>query len=225
MLRKFIFHVVATGEEVILPVTPQRYRVETGQGTQVVNLTQFGDYALAGNPSIFAFTVECMIPAQIYPFALGGASNDPKRTIAFFERMVQEKQIVRFVVSDTLVSREVLVERIEWGEQDGTNDVYATLTLLPYRRLAPAQEAQTLTSSTYIEVQGEPRTGDAPQVTQQSYRIQRGDTLWGICRRFYGDGALAGQLAQYNGVKNPNLIYDGALLDIPDKSLLGGGAG
>ncbi len=43
MLRKFIFHDVASGQEIILPVTPSSYQVETGQGVQVVNLTQFGD--------------------------------------------------------------------------------------------------------------------------------------------------------------------------------------
>ena len=42
MLRKFIFHDVDEGQEVILPVTPQSYQIESGQGIQIVNLTQFG---------------------------------------------------------------------------------------------------------------------------------------------------------------------------------------
>ena len=91
---------------------------------------------------------------------------------------------------------------------------------MPYRRLQ-------LTSSTSIrideEVQGAARTGDAPTVTQQSYTIQSGDTLWGICRTFYGDGTLAYKLADYNGIKNANLIYDGDTLKLPEKSLLTGG--
>ena len=171
MLRKFIFHDVASGQEIILPVTPSSYQVETGQGVQVVNLTQFGDYALAGFPSIYAFTLECMFPAQKYPFLTPGAQPQPNTYITFFERAANEKLVLRFVVSDTLVSREVLVEYIRYGEQDGTNDVYAVLSLMPYRRLQ-------LTSSTSIrideEVQGAARTGDAPTVTQQSYTIQSG---------------------------------------------------
>ena len=91
---------------------------------------------------------------------------------------------------------------------------------MPYRRLQ-------LTSSTSMtvdgEVQGAARTGDAPTVTQQSYTIQSGDTLWGICRKFYGDGTLAYKLADYNGIKNANLIYDGDTLKLPEKSLLTGG--
>lgn len=220
MLRKFIFHDTASGQEVILPVTPSSYQVETGQGAQVVNLTQFGDYALAGFPAIYAFTLSCVFPAQRYPFLTSGAQTDPSFYVSFFERAIHEKLILRFVVSDTLVSREVLVEYIRYGEQDGTNDVYATLSLMPYRRLQ-------LTSSAVMtvdrEVQGAARTGDAPAVTQQSYTIQSGDTLWGICRKFYGDGALAYQLADYNGIQNANLIYDGDTLKLPEKSLLTGG--
>ena len=220
MLRKFIFHDVASGQEIILPVTPSNYQVETGQGVQVVNLTQFGDYALAGFPSIYAFTLECMFPAQKYPFLMPGAQPQPNTYITFFERAANEKLVLRFVVSDTLVSREVLVEYIRYGEQDGTNDVYAVLSLMPYRRLQ-------LTSSTSIrideEVQGAARTGDAPTVTQQSYTIQSGDTLWGICRKFYGDGTLAYKLADYNGIQNANLIYDGDTLKLPEKALLTGG--
>lgn len=218
MLRKFIFHSPADGQEIILPVTPSSYQVETGQGIQVVNLTQFGDYALAGYPSIYAFTLDCMFPAQPYPFMVGGSTPDPNPYIEFFERAVKERQVLRFVVSDTLVSSEVLVESLRYGEQDGTNDVYATLSLMPYRRLQVMSAIST--DNTAAQPQHAARAGTAPSVTQQSYTIKSGDTLWGICRRFYGEGRLAYQLAEFNHIKNADLIYDGDTLKIPEKSLL-----
>lgn len=218
MLRKFIFHSSADGQEIILPVTPSSYQVETGQGIQVVNLTQFGDYALAGYPSIYAFTLDCMFPAQSYPFMVGGSTPDPNLYIEFFERAVKERQVLRFVVSDTLVSNEVLVESMRYGEQDGTNDVYVTLSLMPYRRLQVASAPSN--TPTPAPPKGAARTGDAPSVTQQSYTIKRGDTLWGICRRFYGEGKLAYPLAKLNQIKNADLIYDGDTIKIPEKSLL-----
>lgn len=218
MLRKFIFHSSADGQEIILPVTPSSYQIETGQGIQVVNLTQFGDYALAGYPSIYAFTLDCMFPAQSYPFMVGGSTPDPNLYIEFFERAVKERQVLRFVVSDTLVSNEVLVESMRYGEQDGTNDVYVTLSLMPYRRLQVASAPSN--TPTPAPPKGAARTGDAPSVTQQSYTIKRGDTLWGICRRFYGEGKLAYPLAKFNQIKNADLIYDGDTIKIPEKSLL-----
>ena len=48
----------------------------------------------------------------------------------------------------------------------------------------------------------------------------KGDTLWGICRRTYGDGTLAWKLAEYNSIKNANLIYPGQIVKLPDKGNL-----
>ena len=56
--------------------------------------------------------------------------------------------------------------------------------------------------------------------TASSYTVKKGDTLWGIARRTYGDGTLAWKLASYNGIKNANLIYPGQKVTLPDKSLL-----
>ena len=39
--------------------------------------------------------------------------------------------------------------------------------------------------------------------------------LWGICRRYYGDGSLAWRLAAANGIANANLIRPGQVLTIP----------
>lgn len=43
-----------------------------------------------------------------------------------------------------------------------------------------------------------------------------------ICKRFYGDGQLAYQLATANGIQNPNLIYPGQVLTLPDAADLAG---
>ena len=45
--------------------------------------------------------------------------------------------------------------------------------------------------------------------------MQSGDTMWDICRRFYGDGSLCWRLAAANGVANANLIHPGQAFTIP----------
>jgi len=44
-------------------------------------------------------------------------------------------------------------------------------------------------------------------------RVQGGDTLWGISRRF---GTTVGRLAALNHISNPNVICKGQILEIPD---------
>ena len=48
--------------------------------------------------------------------------------------------------------------------------------------------------------------------TPKSYTVVSGDTLWGICKKHLGDGALYPQIAKLNGISNPNLIYPGQVI-------------
>lgn len=49
----------------------------------------------------------------------------------------------------------------------------------------------------------------------QSYTVKKGDTLWAIAKRYYGDGSKYTKIATASGIKNPNLIYPGQVLTIP----------
>jgi nucleoid-associated protein YgaU len=50
----------------------------------------------------------------------------------------------------------------------------------------------------------------------QSYTVVRGDTLWAIASRFYGQGHLFPVIAEANAIPNPDLIFPGQVLHIPD---------
>ena len=49
----------------------------------------------------------------------------------------------------------------------------------------------------------------------RSYRVSRGDSLWIIARRLFGDGAAWTTLARYNDLENPSLLRVGQELTIP----------
>ncbi|WP_406230254.1 LysM peptidoglycan-binding domain-containing protein [Nocardia sp. NBC_01009] len=48
------------------------------------------------------------------------------------------------------------------------------------------------------------------------YTVEHGDTLFGIALQFYGDGMKFPIVAQANGIANPDLIFPGQNLQIPD---------
>lgn len=131
---------------------------------------------------------------------------------------MEQKKKLRFIISGTEINKEVLLESIRYGERDGTNDVYATLTLREAPTLEAAKTVQPPAAS-------KPRSGGEGNVQEeQSYTAVYGDTLCGICRKYYQDGsyALAQKLAAYNSRPNPNILYVGETLRIPPKSALGG---
>ena len=52
-------------------------------------------------------------------------------------------------------------------------------------------------------------------VTQTSYKVVKGDYLWDIAVRAYGDGYKWIEIAKANKLVNPNLIHSGNVLKIP----------
>lgn len=222
MLRKYIFKNNVTGQEIVLPVTPSSFQIDRGVPVQTVDLHDFGELALPGSGlKLFQEDLEFMLPRQHYPFCQPETNTDPYFYIDFFQLAGDRKQPLRFVISDTPTICDVLVENLQYGERDGTNDVYCTLTMHRYRAPGAAGKAGATASGVTTSVSaGNARTSDTPPAAQQTYTIKPHDSLWTICRRFYGDGELAAKLAAYNGIKNPALIYAGNALRIPAKAQL-----
>ena len=218
MKRYIVFLDPAAGMSVMLPVTPSGYEWASRASIETVAVDQLGDLNLFGGTRMAQTTLrDCLLPAQEYPFLSPGEVADPWRYVQRLGQWISSGTPVRFIVSGTPVNAEVLIEELTYREQDGTNDLYADITIRQYRRpetprLSPAASASTALTR-------DNATGAAEAKT---YTVVRGDTMWGISRRFYGDGSLAWRLADFNQIKNANLIYPGQVLRIPAKSSLPG---
>lgn len=212
MKRKFIFK--DGNREILLPVTPPSFSVGHGVRIETINIHTLGDVNIAGYGTLAALKIDCMFPAQAYPFAF--SNQDPYTYVDYFLKWCDARTVLRFVISDTLVNIPVLVESINYSEQDGTNDVYATISLREYRELSAVKVEKVGSGN-------KSRVAATTVVKATSYTIQKGDTLSSICRKFYGDASLYPKLAAANGIKNPNLIIAGKTLSIPDKGQLTGG--
>lgn len=206
MRRDFIFR--RPSGELTLPVTPSEYAVEHGVNVEIVNVYELGDVALVGHGTLAAIKISCLFPANSYPFS---DSSDPEEYIAAFTEIVDNREAIRFIVSDTGVNVECYLQAFEYGEQDGTNDIYATLTLRERRDL---EVVATVT----LPADNTPRASE-PQIPagEETYTAKYGDTLCSICRKYYGNDKpdTYTRLAQYNGKSNPNLLMVGEVLKIP----------
>lgn len=48
------------------------------------------------------------------------------------------------------------------------------------------------------------------------YTVEKGDCLWTIARKIYGDGSRWRDIADQNGLRNPERILPGQILELPD---------
>ena len=212
--RKIILKNTETGQELTMPVTPANYPMAAGRAVERLDMAQTGQIALPGLISLFSEPLEVLLPAQLYPFCTAEAVADPDYYIELLTTWSQEGHVCRYIVVGTAINSPVLLGPLEYGEQDGSNDVYCKIPLYEYRYLEEVQvEQATQNSSRPVETASQP-------TTPNSYTVVAGDSLWAICKKMYGDGSLAYKLATANDIKNPNLIYPGQVLTLPDAATL-----
>ena len=135
MLRLITFLEEAAGVELVLPVTPSSYQWAHEAAIETVTVDQLGDLNFFGGKRMGSTTLhDCLLPAQAYPFLSPGAGTNPWLYLEQLERWVDRGTVVRWLVSGTPVNAAVLLEGVTYREQDGTNDLYADITLRQYTR-------------------------------------------------------------------------------------------
>lgn len=213
MQRKFIFK--DGNKEILLPITPPSFTIGYGTNIETINIHTLGDINIAGYGTLATININCDFPNHDYPFVFSSAElRGPYEYVEMFKKWINDKKVLRFIISDTPINIAVLVQSIDYSEKDGTNDVYAVISLREYREISVAKMETT-------EMQNKSRPAPAdPPIKAKTYTIVKGDTLSGICRKFYGNANLYPKLAKVNNIKNPNLIYTGNTLKIPDISQL-----
>lgn len=211
--RRFIFKDTRTEEVMVLPVTPAGYKIDHGRRANQVDMHGVGTLNLPGEQILLDQTISCMFPAHDYPFNQPETVTDPFVYIEKLEKWSDAGTPVRFIVSDTPVNALVLIDPIEYQEQDGTRDVCATIPIRGYRLLSAPESELSETGNGARAVETEPAHA-------ATYVVQRGDTLSAIAKWVYGDASLYAKLAAANGISNPNMIRVGQVLSLPDVDAL-----
>ena len=212
MERTIILKNTDTGQTLTLPVTPSSYPMAAGRAVERLDMAQTGQIALPGLQTLFTGQLEFELPAVGRPYMTAGAVTDPQYYIDLLTSWSRDANVCRYIVTGTAVNIPVLLGPLDYGEGDGndhTNDVHCKLPLYEYRYLEEAKVEQVTQNA------GRPVDADSQPQTADSYTVVAGDSLWAICKRFYGDGSLAYKLATANGITNPNLIYPGQVLTLP----------
>lgn len=200
MKRTFTF--ISGGEELSLPVTPAAIETASGIRIETVNINGLGDLRIAGNRTLANITISSFFPAHQYRFA--NARYSPQEYVRKFQAMARAKSPVRFIVHGTGINLSVFVEGIRFGEKDGTNDIYYSISLSEC-------EAAMIGGGT------PPRPISSGHGGTTTYTVKRGDTMWSIARRFLGNGSRYPEIERANNLKEGYVLLPGQVLIIPSR--------
>lgn len=205
-----------------MPVTPSKIETKIKNQNSTLNLINGEEINIIRPPGLTEFSFELLIPQVKYPFASypnfvaeivnGIKQEDSERFVGaqyyldFFEKLKMDQKPFSFIIE------RFTPDNIKLFETKVDMDV----TLEEYSIIEDAANGFDLTIPVRLK-QYRPYVGDSAGKGIQhrlTYTVKQGDTLWGICKRFLGDGSKYSQIADLNGIKNPNLITVGQVIKL-----------
>lgn len=214
---------------VAMPITPSKIELKIANQNKTMNLIDGTQINLLKEPGLSKASFELLLPNVNYPFSTGG--QKAKYYLELFERLKSSKQPFQWIVSRyTPKGGSLFYTNLKMGLEDYqiTDDAgkgfdigvkinltqwkpYGTKTVTIKAPEAPA-------SPPTATVEPAPREAtSAPSV--KTYTVVKGDCLWNIAKKFYGNGAKYPDIVAANqnifAKRSPNLIYAGDVLTIP----------
>ena len=101
-----------------------------------------------------------------------------------------------------------LIQQFDTVEQDGTRDLYFTLNLLEYRPIEVPNLSGSNTNSNSNNTQNTSRPNEVSTNSnnqQKTHKVVKGDTLYDIAKKYYGNGNLYPKIKEANKTKYPSL--------------------
>jgi nucleoid-associated protein YgaU len=198
-------------EKIRLPVNPESITISSPFNYEDINVNQLGEITIIGERGLKEFSFSSFLPRDYNP-TYCEYTNIPKPwdVVKALERWRDSRDPCRLIVTSTPINTLVTIREFSYEPDKAGNpgDIYFSITLKEYRYISFAKVKSNKSKKTRPSTKSKPKT----------YVVKKGDCLWKIAKRFYGDGSKWRTIYNANKKvigKNPNLIYPGQKLVIP----------
>lgn len=215
---------------VLLPVTPAKIQITISNKNKSINLINEGEINILKSAGLTSVEFEAEIPQIEYPYAVYKSGfKDAGYFFGIFEELKSAKKPFQFIVCRRLPSgKQLLNTNIKVSLEDykitedakNAFDFKVKFSLKQYRDYGTKTiDIKINGSKAQARVEPERETHNSPEPAEtQTYTVVSGDSLWGIAKKYYGDGSKYTVIYDANSDvigSSPNLIYEGQTLTIP----------
>lgn len=218
----------------LLPVPPEQLQITYNNANKTVTLMNGEQVNLLKKPELTDIEFECLLPRTRYPFAVYKSKfRKAEYFTDYFRKLKENRKTVQFKIYRYLpngkslsnMNMKVSLEEYKITEDAGEgNDLRVKIKLKQYRQFGTKNVKiykpgfkKSKRKATEEMISRDTERSPAP-AAPQTYTVVKGDCLWTIAKRFYGNGALYTVIYEANRSVvggNPNLIYPGQVLTIP----------
>jgi len=217
-------------DSMLLPVAPSKLSISIDNKNKTMVLINEGEINVLKKAGLTDISFTALLPQTKYPFAV--YKNGFQKADAFLDKLEQLKtsqKPFQFIVSRTYPNGKLLFDtniKVSLEDykiiEDSKNgfDVNVEIKLKQYRDYGTKTVNVTIKQDKPVATVQNTRpaeTSPTPKVTPKTHKVVSGDTLWGLAKKYYGDGSKYMKIFNANTgiLKNPNLIYVGQVLTIP----------
>ncbi len=197
------------------PIFPSSFEVKGNSIVNTTNIIKLGEVVVFGGVGLRSTDISSFFPNQNYPFCDYAGFPKPYDCVALLKDWMEKGYILRFIITETNINFECIITDFSYKEQDGTRDVYFTLNLKEYKRIQ-IPKVNTNNDEKLSSAKNVPLTKGF-DTKQKTHKVGKGDSLWSLAKKYYGNGDLWKKIYDANKklIKNPDLIKDGWVLIIP----------
>jgi len=200
------FWIKTESEAIQLPVPPSDFEKATGLNNTTTNIVGLGEINILGKRKLATITIKTFWPNQQYDFCDCEVTLKPYEFVTKIEELMESAKAFRLIITDTSINMLCGIETFNYGENDGTGDIYFTLELKEYINITVKETTSNSTSKNT-----DLKTRDSKS-TPSTYKVVKGDSLYLISKKVYGTGNKTKELQTKNGIKNPNSLKVGQVL-------------
>lgn len=207
----------AEKEKIQLPVLPASFQTKNGSNNESINVAGLGEITVMQSRPALQFSFSSFFPAAKFPGLQVSTITFPLRLIEKINQWKAGRKPVHFIVTACNIDIYVTIENFTYTEEGGDPGTYQySITLKEYREITVRQVKVDIPKALATIKKEEPRVDNTIQ--PKTYTVVKGDCLWNIAKKFYGNGGQYTKI--YNANReviggNPNLIYPGQVLTIP----------
>lgn len=205
-------------EKIQLPVLPEAFKVKNGSNNDTMNITGLGEIIIMQSRPALQFSFSSFFPAAKFPGLQVNKITEPLTLVKKIDEWKASDVPVHFICTAVGVDLYCTIEDFNYEEDGGDVGTYQyDITLKEYREITVRQVTVNVSTTKASVTKTTTRVDNT--TTAKTYTVVKGDCLWNIAKKFYGSGSKYTVI--YNANKsvigsNPNLIYPGQVLTIPD---------
>ena len=211
-------------DKIRFPVVPSSIGVNRSNNIDTQSVLKLGEVPIFNGTSLKTIELTSFFPNQEYSFCDYAGFMKPYEFSDKIQKWMYEGKLLRIIVTDSPTNMQCLIQQFDTVEQDGTRDLYFTLNLIEYRPIEVpnlSNNNQSNNSNNSQNISRPVENNDSSNSNQQKiHKVVKGDSLWDIAQKHYGNGSLYPKIKEANKSKYPslaksNVIYTNMELIIP----------